>query len=298
MENKAKTIKKIFIILLIVSLGILLWAKVHKPTNASKNINIAPAQTAEEADTAQKVQSFTVSGASEDGKSKWEVEGESADIFSDTVNLQAIKAKSYGGDVSVTLTADEGTFFKNTKDLELKKNVTTNTDEGTTVKSDKLKWIGESGKIITDDTVYINRQDADIQGKGAEVIPKMKKAQLNQDIKMTINPPAKNPKAGAKPPTIITCDGPLQMDYKNNVSYFNKNVIIEDQQGKIFADKVIVYINPKEKTIKKAIARGHVRITHKQNTTYSKEAIYLPDENKVILIGRPKVLIYSVDQNL
>ncbi|MBN1405494.1 MAG: hypothetical protein JW946_03145, partial [Candidatus Omnitrophica bacterium] len=97
--------KKLFIVLLILSLGFFAWSRVHKKSDVAKPVEVVQPQSEE--DTTQKVQSFTVSGASEDGKSKWEVEGESADIFSDTVNMQAIKAKSYGGQANVTLTADE-----------------------------------------------------------------------------------------------------------------------------------------------------------------------------------------------
>ncbi len=234
---------------------------------------------------AEEVQSFSISGNSPDGKSSWQVEGESADIFSETVNMNAIKAKSRSEKINVTLNADEGTFYKDTKDVELRKNVVANTDEGTTLTTDTLKWSAESERVSTDDYVQIHRSDVDISGKGAIGSPNLNKVQLNSEVKMTIQPTA-----------VITCDGPLEVDYKRYISYFNKNVIIEDKEGKIYADRVIAYIDPKEKKISKAIAKGNVKIEHKQNVSYCKKAIYLADKGKIILIGKPKVVIYSVDK--
>lgn len=288
--------KKYLIIILVVLLIITL-AKRRKTTNIPKPKDTAVSleQVVSEPATGEKVQAFSISGFSEDGKNRWQVDGESADIFSEIVNMQTIKAKSQSEEVSVTLTADEGTLFRNSNDIELRKNVIVITDEGTTLKADKLKWLAEAERIVTDDYVYIEREDISVSGTVAEVAPNMKKAQLNHDVKMTITSQAKDSDAEASPATVITCDGPLEVDYQNHISYFNKNVIIEDKKGKIFADKVIAYIDPEEKRIYKAIAKGNVKITRQQNVSYSDEAIYLADEGKAILLGSPKVVIYSTE---
>ena len=287
--------KKFLVLILIIVLGAFAYVKTRK---SQKILAIAasPTQAASEENIAEKVQSFLISGNSPDGKSSWQVEGESADIFSETVNMDTVKAKSHNDKVNVTLNADEGTFYKNTKDIELRKNVVANTSEGTTLKTEKLKWLAEAERIVTDDYVHIQREDVSIYGRGAEASPNMNKVQLDSEIKMTINPAlSTNEDEVGKGGAVITCDGPLEADYKNYVSYFNKNVVIEDKEGKIFADKVIAFIDPQQKKIRKAIAKGHVKIIHKQNTSYSDKAIYLADKGKVILIGKPKVVIYSAD---
>ena len=145
----------------------------------------------------------------------------------------------------------------------------------------------------------------DISGTGAKAVPDMKRVWLNQDVKMKIYPDKNidsksdnGTSSMVKSPMIITCDGPLYVDYQNNISYFNKNVVVQDKDGKIFADKVIAYIDPERKRIYKAKALGNVKIVHKQNVSYSNKAIYLVDEGKAILIGRPKVVIYSADKVL
>lgn len=288
--------------LLIASIFVIIsgCARSEKTAAVSKNADVASEQPTQKQDATQTVQTFSISGFSEDGKSRWQVEGESADIFSDTVDMRSIEAKSYGEETSVTLTAEEGTFFRNSKDVELRKNVVVNTDEGTTLKTDRLNWDAAAEKITTDDYVHVERKDISVAGTGAEAIPGAKKVWLNKDVKMLVHPSlpkgdSANEEKNDKP-TIITCDGPLEVDYKNNVSYFNKNVIIEDKEGKIFADKAIAYINPTQRKIYKAIVRGNVKIMHKQNVSYCDKAVYLPEKGKVVLVGRPKVIIYSVDK--
>ncbi len=296
-EDKTREMKKYLLIILAVLL-IIVFVKSRKPADTPKDTDIVSEQVPEEENTAQEVQSFSISGTSEDGKNKWQVEGESADIFSDVVNMRTIEVKSDSAETSVTLTADEGTFFKDSKDVELRKNVIASTDEGTTLKTERLKWLAVAEKIVTDDYVYIEREDMNVSGTGAKAIPDMERVYLNQDIKMTITPSTKDSGAGVESETIITCDGPLKVDYQNNISYFNKNVIMKNKDGEIFADKVIAYIDPEGKRVYKAKALGNVKIVHKQNVSYSNKAIYLADEGKAILVGRPKVIIYSVDKVL
>ena len=296
---------KKFLIIAVAALLIFSFIKIKNPVNVPKikDADITPEQESRGEGITQELRSFSISGFSEDGKNRWQVEGESADILSETVNMRAIKAKSSGKKIGMVLTADEGTFFKTSKDVELRKNVIANTDEGTTLKADKLKWLAETERIVTDDYVYIQREDIDVSGRGVEATPAMKKVQLNRDIKMTIHSAlvkkdgsGDTGKAGAERETVITCDGPLEVDYQNHFSIFNKNVIVEDKEGRIFADKVIAYIDPEQRKLSKVVAKGNVKIIHRQNISYSDEAIYLANEGRVILAGRPKVVIYSTDE--
>ena len=269
------------------------YAKSRKP---AKTINITLKQPIAKENTAEEVQSFIISGFSEDGQTRWQVVGESADIFSETVDMRTIEATSHSKEASVVLTAEEGTFFKSSKDVELRKHVIANTDEGTTLTTDKLKWLAETETIVTDDYVHIKRGDFVITGKGAKAAPRVEKVQLDEDVKMIIYPTSGTKAHGSESITVITCDGPLETDYKNNISYFYKNVVIEDKEGKIFADKLVAYIDPEKKVIRKAEAFGNVKIVNKHNISYSEKAVYLANEGRVILAGKPKVVIYSADQ--
>ncbi|MFH0731994.1 MAG: LPS export ABC transporter periplasmic protein LptC [Candidatus Omnitrophota bacterium] len=295
--------KKVIIIILIV-IAMFALVKSRKPAATPVNKIVEPVPAQQENMT-QNVQAFSVSGSSEDGNNKWEVKGESADIFSDVVNIRSIEAKSEGKETCLQLTADEGVFHKESKNVELSKNVVANTDEGTTFKTDTLKWLAKDEKITTDDRVDIQRENMHLSGTGVESIPSMKKVNLKQDVKMVVDgftgmvfQDGKKPSGEKSFPTVITCDGPLEVDYENNVSYFNKNVVIEDSQGKISADVVIAYFNPEQKGIYKVVAKGNVKITSGENTSQSDEAVYLVNEGRAILTGRPKLCIFSTGKLL
>ena len=91
--------------------------------------------------------------------------------------------------------------------------------------------------------------------------------------------------------TTITCDGPLELNYKKNRASFLNNVKVEDREGNIFADRIDVYYNPTTRRIKCVVARDNVRIVNGENVTYSEKAIYLVDEGRVVLPNRPKLVI-------
>ena len=62
-------------------------------------------------DSDQQFLEFNLSGHSKDGQKSWEVKGESADIFDDTVKLKNVDADLYGEEV-VNITAETGSLNK------------------------------------------------------------------------------------------------------------------------------------------------------------------------------------------
>lgn len=234
----------------------------------------------------ERIQSFSISSFSESGKKAWEVKGKTADILSNIINLSDIVANSYGDEVTVNLKADEGVFDRSNNNLELKKNVVAVTDEGTKLTTQKLCWDAKEELIDTDEYILIERQDMDLEGIGGSASPNLKKAQLDKDVKVKIKDHA----------TVITCDGPLEVDYNKNVSYFYNNVKLDDAKVQIYSDKSIAYFDPKRRLLTKVFCEGNVRIVRGEDVTYAEEMTYLPDEGKVILTGRPKIVIHSTDE--
>jgi hypothetical protein len=45
--------------------------------------------------------------------------------------------------------------------------------------------------------------------------------------------------------------------------------------------------------IDKIVARGNVKVVQGENVSYSEEAIYNASDRKIVLKGRPKLIIYS-----
>jgi LPS export ABC transporter protein LptC len=233
--------------------------------------------------TGEKARIFSISGFSHTGKKVWEMHGKSADIFSDIINLSDINAVSYGDKVKVSLEADKGVFIRGTNDIELTGNVRIVTDEGTTLDTATLNWTAKEGLVYTDAKVFIKRKEMDIAGTGALSRHTLKLAQLDTDINVSLK----------KPVAVITCDGPLEVDYEKNIAYFNNNVKVVDKETSINTDKATAYFEPRKRSLKMVFCQGNVSIKRGEDITYAKQLTYLPGEGRVMLEGRPKIIIRS-----
>ncbi|MCK9555552.1 hypothetical protein M0R36_07025 [bacterium] len=90
-------------------------------------------------------------------------------------------------------------------------------------------------------------------------------------------------------PTVITCEGPLNVDYNNNIVILNRNVFVEDKYGTIKADKVKLTFNKDEKRIERIEALGNVAIEQEDKTANCEEAVFIMDNRTVVLKGNPVV---------
>ena len=100
-------------------------------------------------------------------------------------------------------------------------------------------------------------------------------------------------KEGKKTKTTITCDGEVEFNYENNQAYFSKNVKVSGDDGDIDADKITVNLDPATRRVKEIVAEGNVKIKQGDNITYSDKAVYVESERKILLTGRPKLVIYQ-----
>ena len=71
----------------------------------------------------QKVFSFSFTKYTPEGQREIEIEGDSADILSNTVQLMNVMAKAYAEEVPVTVTADRGEYNKKKNNIHLEQNV-------------------------------------------------------------------------------------------------------------------------------------------------------------------------------
>lgn len=269
----------------------------------------AAAETEQEAD--QTIADFNLSGFAEQGKKSWELSGKSADIFSDIVKLKDITGKLYGEDEDIMLSSREGSFDKQQALIHLEKDVVITTSGGAELSTDYLDWDRKNQIISTQALVNIKKEDMVTRGQGATGHPDLNQMSLEKDVTVEINPSAgegKEPDAEKK--TVITCDGPLEIDYQKNIAIFNNNVKVEQKDVLIYSDKMDVYFaKPAKKEAKeqnkeespavlganleKIVARGNVKIIRGENISYSEEAVYTAGDKKILLTGRPKLIIYS-----
>jgi lipopolysaccharide export system protein LptA len=203
-----------------------------------------------------KVLSFNLEGLTEKGEKKWDIKGESAEAVSeDEVRLSNIIAKTYGDEASAVITADNGVYNKASNNIKLETNVKATVE-------------------TTDDTAkgYIDFSDRLADAKPAD---------------------AAAPASPKKTKTVVTCEGEVEFDYENNLAYFSKDVKVVSDYGNIDADRITLHFDPKTRRIRDIVAEGNVKIMKDENITYSEKAIYIEDEKKVVLTGRPKLVIYQ-----
>ncbi|MFH1655369.1 MAG: LPS export ABC transporter periplasmic protein LptC [Candidatus Omnitrophota bacterium] len=240
-------------------------------------------------DSDQQFLEFNLSGHSKDGEKSWEVRGESADIFSETIKLKNVDADLYGEE-KVNITAETGSLNKTSGDMHLEQDVVAITETGSKLTTDSLDWRRDSNLITTEDKVKIEKENLVAEGRGAEAKTDFKKAKLKDDVTVEIVSADENNNLNK---TVITCDGALDIDYQSSIAIFNKNVKVKDQRGEMFSDIMEVYFDSESKGITKIIAKGNVKIVREDNESYSDEAIYTAADKKITLTGRPKLILYS-----
>lgn len=240
------------------------------------------AKQAGEDPAGQQVLQFDLTSYTDGGTKRWEVKGKSANVVNEMVELEDINATTYGEDNTIALRADEGTYDRELNKVRLEKNVVITTSDGAEVTTDTMDWDSKNNVISSDSIVKVEREEIILTGKGVKGEPELRKAQFEKDVKIDMYDGA----------TVITCDGMMEVDYEKNIAIFNDNVKIVDEKGQITSDVLYAYLNPETKTIVKAIAKGNVRIIRGNNHSKSEEAIYLAEEKRVILKGKPEIVMF------
>jgi LPS export ABC transporter protein LptC len=243
----------------------------------------------------QEVKDFSFVQYKEGGDQKWKMSGRSAEVLDNKVNIKYLSALSFGEGMMLKLRARDGIFDKNENIVHLSDNVVMASTDGTKLTTDNLVWDAETKNVSTETVVNIKRSDMEITGTGGNFNMEAQTAELKQDIKAKLvsSEPETTGPIICSSQTIITCDGPLELNYKQNRAFFHGNVKVEDSKGSILADRIDVYFSPETRRVKSVIARGNVRIVNGENVTYSEKAIYLVDQGRVILPNRPKLVIQN-----
>ncbi len=269
-------------------------------------LNIPIILTAQEAD--QSISEFNLTGFGEKGKKSWELSGKSADIFDENVKLTDIVGKLYGKEEDITLTAQQGNFDKTKGNVHLEEDVVITTTKGAKLTTDTLDWDRDRHIVSTKDRVNIERDNIITQALGAVGQLDLKKVNLAKDVEVQINPTSSGPnKDPLKNKITITCDGPLEVDYENNVAIFYNNVKVDQTENQIYSDRMDVYFTRQDKNepseskdassvmggeISKIVAKGNVKIVRGENISYSDEAMYDAKDKKIVLKGMPRLIIY------
>jgi len=286
--------RKILLISLLIALSPAAISCNQTQGKAKHNSDSLPPEGVPDQDIEQEASMFSLTGYTTGGKKKWEIGGDSVRIFAKTneVELDNMSARIWGKDDQyVNLTSDIGSFNRKTEVAHFKRNVIVTNEEGMQLKTDYLDCETKSQAVDTDAYVEIERENFKAEGFGLKGRQQLSQVQLNEDVRVEITD--EKDKGGV--PVVITCDGPLEVDYNANIAHFNENVWVNTEQGDIFADKMDVYIDREEQKLIRIICTGNVRVDQGGNKTFSHKAVYLAEEGRVILTGEPKLVIYAED---
>ncbi len=101
-------------------------------------------------------------------------------------------------------------------------------------------------------------------------------------------------------PTVITCDGSLDVDFEKNIAIFNDNVVVEDQKGNVYSDLMKVFFLGEDREISLIEAYGSVVIDIEGKVAKSDKAVYDLKEGLLVLTGNPRITenrnIYAADK--
>jgi len=263
-------------------------------------------------DSDQQISDFSLSGFGEKGKKTWDISGKSADIFTDIIKLKDIVGNLYGEKEDIRLTADKGDFDKKDGKVHLEQNVVITTSTGARLLTDSLDWDRKNQTVATQDRVNIARDNILAIAQGAVGQPSLKKVTLAKEVTVNIEPETKEKQAKDQTNTVITCDGPLLIDYEKGIATFTNNVKVDRGDMQMYSDMMDVYFAASGKAespetpkpegaglmgnkIDKIVGKGNVKIVRGENVSYSEQAIYTACDRKITLLGRPKLVIYSTE---
>lgn len=228
----------------------------------------------------QKVLTFTIDGKTPKGVKQWHLEGTTAEMIGDEINLENLDAIAYGDGFTATLKSDSGIYRRAKSEVELLGNVNVVAEDGTVLKTDKAKWSQETKDITTDSVVHIVRQNMKATGTGAMANSFSKKATLKKDVTVRL-----------EPATTIKSDGSLAVNFNENRAVFSDNVRVHDKDGDLTSDLLTVYFDPETKKIAEVVAEGNVKLTRGHSYTLCEKATYTDGTASVKFVGKPRVVI-------
>ncbi len=266
----------------------LIQAQVFFQQKDPKNFGKSPQAPGPEGEF-HKVFNFSFSKYTTSGDREIEIEGDSADVFTRNVFLRNVIAKAYAEQSPVTITADQGNVDKETSRVHLEKNVVATTENGTRLLTEALDILPTRKLLETSLEVEVKKDNISIEGRGARGDSRLKKVRFRENVTVIVKNPESDKDSSV--PTVITCDGPLVVDYDLNISRFHENVIARDGRGKLKADAMEVYYNKTSHRVSKIVASGNVVVENSDgNQTYSDTVIYMAEEGKIILGGDVEAL--------
>jgi LPS export ABC transporter protein LptC len=102
---------------------------------------------------------------------RWRLRAEQALIFDQEgrTNLRKIAVDVQDKERSWTIVGEEGDYFKEQQNVEVRRNVVVTSSDGVRLETSVLRWDGPSRRLWTDAPVVLSRDRSVITGTGLEV---------------------------------------------------------------------------------------------------------------------------------
>lgn len=236
----------------------------------------------------KRVRDFCLFRYGKEKSERWKLVGKEAVVFDKYVNVKSLKATTYYKGSPTEIRAKNAYLNENNREeVVLKEKVEIINGKGLRLVTDQLNWYNKHNLVETDEWVKIEKNDSiKIIAKGLEANTQLNTARLNKEINVRFQEDKTNV-------AIITCDGPLEIDYNRGIAVFNNNVKVNYPEGEIESHSAIVYFSKEEEgKVKKVIAEGRVKIVRGKNVAWAEKVTYFYENKKAILEGQPRLVIY------
>ena len=105
------------------------------------------------------------------GGGRWQLRADQASVFDEEGRTALVKVtvNLHDRNTAWTIVGDEGDFFKESKNLELRRNVVMTSEDGLRLETTVLRWQDAERRLWTDAPVRIVREGAVIHGTALDV---------------------------------------------------------------------------------------------------------------------------------
>lgn len=241
-------------------------------------------------DVEQKFRGFNLQGYDGNGEKSWVVNGETADIIGNEIILHNVDADSFG-DQKMNIVAKTGIVNQTTGKMRLEEDVVITTESGQRLLTDSLDWHKDEDLVTTEDDVLILGEKLMVSGTGMRAHPNLQIAKIVKDVTVVIDT---EPEEGAVSKTLtITSDGPMVIDQTKSIATFADNVVAFQGDQTLKADYMEIHFDQEMSGIQKMVCTGNVEIEQGANKSYAQKVVYIAASKKLILSGRPKLILLT-----
>lgn len=225
-------------------------------------------------------------------------EGQKEIIKADEAELYRKEGFSYLKNVDVTIFSKEGQtillhglagkHFLETKDVELIDHITATSENlGYELKTNYLKYEETRNLLSSWDKIELlgpNPKEPSliVLGEGLEGNTKTQEFKILKDVRCQ--------KFDVKADAIDITSEQAQFFLTRNEGLFQNNVVVKQKDMTIYADNFLVNFNNQNRGIDKAKAYPDVKIVQGDRVATCERAYLLNREQKIVLVGRPKVV--------